>query len=126
MNKVVLCGRLGADPESRFTPNGKMVANFPLATNHVYMDSNGERQETTEWHRITVWGRLAEVCSQYLVKGRQVLVEGRIQYSKSESSEGETRYYTNIIATSVEFLGSANGHGNQDAEVETELEAVPF
>ncbi len=124
MNKVVLCGRLGTDPESRFTPAGKMVANFPLATNHTYLNSDGERQESTEWHRITVWGRLAEVCSQYLTKGRQVLVEGRIQYSKSEKPEGEARYFTNIIATSVEFLGSANGHGSQEAEVEAE--AVPF
>jgi single-strand DNA-binding protein len=126
MNKVVLCGRLGADPESRFTPTGKMVANFPLATNHTYLNSEGERQESTEWHRITVWGRLAEVCSQYLAKGRQVLVEGRIQYSKSENSEGEARYFTNIIATSVEFLGSANGHGSQETEAEPEAEAVPF
>jgi single-strand DNA-binding protein len=126
MNKVVLCGRLGADPESRFTPTGKMVANFPLATNHTYLDSNRERQESTEWHRITVWGRLAEVCSQYLTKGRQVLVDGRIQYSKSENPEGEARYFTNIIATSVEFLGGNNGQGSQEAEAEPEEQAVPF
>ncbi|HOR18503.1 MAG TPA: single-stranded DNA-binding protein [Brevefilum sp.] len=125
MNKVVLCGRLGADPESRYTPTGKMVANFPLATNHSYINPEGERQESTEWHRITVWGRLAEVCSQYLSKGRQVLVEGRIQYSKSESSDGETRYFTNIVATSVRFLGSANGHGNTQ-ELDLEAEAIPF
>ena len=94
VNKVILVGHLGRDPELRYTQNGQAVANFSLATSESYAKRDGEREERTEWHRIVAWGRLAEICAEYLSKGRQVYIEGRIQTREWEDREVEKRRTT--------------------------------
>ena len=111
VNKVILVGNLGNDPEMRHTPSGAGVCEFRLATNESWNDKNGQRQERTEWHRIVVWGRKAEVCSKYLSKGRQVFVEGRLRTRSWEDKEGNKRYTTEIVANDVQFLGGGGGGG---------------
>ena len=106
VNKVMLVGNLGANPEMRYTPSGAAVTNFNIATSEAWTDKTGQRQERTEWHRIVVWGRIAEVCSQYLSKGRQVFVEGRLQTRQWEDKDGGKRYTTEVIASNIQFLGS--------------------
>ena len=106
INKVILVGNLGRDPEISYTPSGMAVAKFSLATSERWKDKNsGEMQERTEWHRITAFGRLAEICGEYLSKGRQVYIEGRLQTSSWEK-DGVTRYMTEIIASEMKMLGS--------------------
>lgn len=109
VNKVILIGNLGADPEVRFTPGGQAVANFKIATNESWIDKSGQKQERTEWHRIVVWGKTAENCGEYLKKGRQVYVEGRLQTREWTDKEGKKNYTTEIVATSVQFLGGGAG-----------------
>ncbi len=105
VNKVILIGHLGADPEVRYTPSGTAVANFRIATTEEWKDRNtGEKQERTEWHRIDAWKRLGEICGEYLHKGKQVYIEGRIQ-TNSWERDGITRYSTEIIASNMEILG---------------------
>lgn len=111
VNKVILVGHLGADPDMRYTPSGQGVAELRLATSESWNDKNGQRQERTEWHRIVVWGKRAEVVSKYLSKGRQVYVEGRIQTRSYDDKEGNKRYITEIIASDVQFLGGGKGDG---------------
>ena len=106
LNRVILIGHLGADPECRYTGNGTAVVNFRIATTEVWKDSNGESQQRTEWHRIVVWGRRAEVCHEYLRKGRCVSVEGRLQTREWTDRDDIKRYVTEIIANDVQFLGS--------------------
>src|SRR5437867_435406 len=105
VNKVILIGRLGADPEVRYTPSGAPVANFRIATSESWNDKQGQRQERTEWHRIVAWGKLAELCGEYLSKGRQVFVEGRLQTRAWDDREGNKRYTTEIQAREITFLG---------------------
>ncbi|MFB1479380.1 single-stranded DNA-binding protein [Corallococcus sp. RDP092CA] len=105
VNKVILIGNLGADPEVRFTPGGQAVANFRIATSESWNDKNGQKQERTEWHRIVVWGKLAELCGEYLKKGRQCFVEGRLQTREWMDKENRKNYTTEVVATSVTFLG---------------------
>jgi single-strand DNA-binding protein len=105
LNKALLIGNLGADPEVRTTTNGTRVAQFSLATNRMWTDAQGERQERTEWHRIVVWGKLVEIVEQYLRKGDRVYVEGEIQYRSYEDKEGQTRYVTEINARDLVMLG---------------------
>jgi single-strand DNA-binding protein len=105
VNKVILIGNLGADPEVRFTPGGQAVANFRIATSESWNDKNGQKQERTEWHRIVVWGKLAELCGEYLKKGRQCFVEGRLQTREWTDKEGRKNYTTEVVATGVTFLG---------------------
>ena len=106
LNKVMLIGRLGRDPEVRQTQSGTAVANFSLATNRVWRDRDGNKQEETEWHQIVVWGRQAEVAGQYLTKGRQVFIEGRIQTrSWDDRNTGEKKYRTEIVAENFQMLG---------------------
>ncbi|MCC6278588.1 MAG: single-stranded DNA-binding protein [Oligoflexia bacterium] len=108
VNKVILVGRLGTDPEVRYTPGGQAVAKLSLATSESWTDKQGQKQERTEWHRIVVWGKLAEICGQHLSKGRQVYVEGRLQTrSWDDKATGQKRYTTEINANTVQFLGSA-------------------
>jgi len=109
VNKVILVGHLGADPDMRYTPSGQGVCELRLATSESWNDKNGQRQERTEWHRIVVWGKRAEVCSKYLAKGRQVFVEGRIQTRTYDDKDGNKRYITEIIANDVQFLGGGGG-----------------
>lgn len=106
VNKVILLGNLGADPEVRFTPSGQAVANFRLATTDSWTDkATGQRQERTEWHRIVVWGKLGELCGEYLRKGRQCYVEGRLQTREWQDRDGQRRWTTEIVASEVVFLG---------------------
>ncbi len=109
VNKVILIGNLGRDPELRYTASGQGVANFTLATNERWRDKDGNNQERTEWHRIVVWGKTAENCAQYLQKGRSVYVEGRLQTREWEDKEGNKRQTTEIVAQNVTFLGSRDG-----------------
>jgi single-strand DNA-binding protein len=107
INKVILIGRLGSDPEVRYTPSGVAVANFNIATSEEWKDKDsGEKKERTEWHRIVAWRRLGEICGEYLSKGKQVYVEGRLQTRDWEDRDGNKRYTTEIIATDVQFLGT--------------------
>ncbi|MEX0798739.1 MAG: single-stranded DNA-binding protein [Bacteriovoracaceae bacterium] len=113
VNKVILLGRLGQDPELKYTPSGAAVCNFSMATSESWSDKNtGQKQEKTEWHRIVVWGKLAELCNQYLSKGRQAFVEGRIQTRSWEDKEGNKRYTTEINANTVQFIGGASANTN--------------
>ncbi|MBM4262671.1 MAG: single-stranded DNA-binding protein [Deltaproteobacteria bacterium] len=110
VNKVILVGRLGKDPEVRFTNTGSAVANFSLATSEQWNDRDGKRQERTEWHNIVVWGKQAETCGQYLSKGREVYIEGSIRTrSYDDKNTGAKRYITEIVAQNVRFLGSGGG-----------------
>ncbi len=109
VNKVILIGNLGRDPELRYTASGQGVTNFTLATNERWRDKDGNNQERTEWHRIVVWGKSAENCAQYLQKGRSVYVEGRLQTRDWEDKEGNKRQTTEIVAQNVTFLGSREG-----------------
>lgn len=121
VNKAILIGRLGKDPELRFTPDGRAVANFSLATDSVWKDKSGQQQKATEWHRIVVWGPQAENCSKYLSKGRECYVEGEIRTRSYEDKEGNKRQTTEIVAQRVQFLGGGAGRGaprEQDAPAE--------
>jgi len=121
INRVFLIGRLGKDPEVRHTPDGTAVANFSIATSEEWKDKNsGEKRERTEWHRIVAWRRLGEICGEYLAKGRQVYIEGRIQTREWEDKEGSKRYTTEIIASQVQFLGD-----RQDSQRREEPTAAP-
>ncbi len=112
VNKVILLGRLGQDPELKYTPSGSAVCNFSVATSENWMDKAGQKQERTEWHRIVVWGKLAELCNQYLSKGRQVFLEGKVQTRSWDDKEGTKRYTTEIMASTVQFIGGAANTSN--------------
>jgi single-strand DNA-binding protein len=105
VNKVILVGRLGRDPETRYTSGGQAVANFSLATDESYKDKNGERQKRTEWHKIVVWGKQAEIAQQYLKKGSLVFIEGRIQSREWQDKEGQKRTSFEIVASNFRMLG---------------------
>ncbi len=105
VNKVILVGRLGRDPETRYTGAGQAVANFSLATDESYKDKNGERQKRTEWHKIVVWGKQAEIAQQYLKKGSLVFIEGRIQSREWQDKEGQKRTSFEIVANNFRMLG---------------------
>ena len=111
VNKAILIGNLGADPEIRYTSSGRGVANFRIATNRVYTDRNGQRQEQTEWHNIVAWGKLAEICERYLKKGSSVYIEGRIQTRSWEDQSGQKRWTTEIVAQQMNMLGAVGGAG---------------
>ncbi len=112
VNKVILIGNLGRDPELRYTAGGQAVASFTLATSENWPDKSGERVERTEWHRIVAWGKLGELCAQYLSKGRTAYVEGRLQTRDWEDKEGNKRQTTEINAQTVQFLGGPRGSGD--------------
>ncbi len=117
VNIAIVVGNLGKDPEVRFTQSGRAVANFSLATSDSWTGQDGNRQERTEWHNIVVWGKQAEACGQYLAKGRQVFVQGRIQTRSYDDKEGNKRYITEIVAQRVQFLGGAGGaRASQEAQ----------
>ena len=105
VNKVILVGRLGRDPETRYTGGGQAVANFSVATDETYKDKNGERQKRTEWHKIVVWGKQAEIAQQYLKKGALVFIEGRIQSREWQDKEGQKRTSFDIVANNFRMLG---------------------
>ena len=105
VNKVILVGRLGRDPETRYTGGGQAVANFSIATDETYKDKNGERQKRTEWHKIVVWGKQAEIAQQYLKKGSLIFIEGRIQSREWQDKEGQKRTSFEIVASNFRMLG---------------------
>ena len=112
VNKVILIGNLGRDPETRYMPNGEAVTNITVATTETWKDrTSGERQEKTEWHRVTFYRRLAEIAGEYLKKGSQVFIEGRLETRKWTDKEGKDRYTTEIIANEMKMLGSRPGSG---------------
>jgi len=126
VNKVILLGRLGQDPELKYTPGGSAVCNFSLATTEAWTDKQGQKQEKTEWHRIVVWGKLAELCNQYLAKGRQAFLEGRLQTRSWDDKEGNKRYTTEILASTVQFIGGATASNNSQApNVDTSYAQAP-
>lgn len=116
VNKVILLGRLGQDPELKYTPGGAAVCNFSMATTEAWTDKSGQKQEKTEWHRIVVWGKLAELCNQYLAKGRQAFVEGRLQTRSWDDKDGSKRYTTEILANTVQFIGGATATTNTNVD----------
>ena len=133
MNKMIVIGNLGGDPEMRYTPSGQAVTNFSVATNYKYTASDGERREETEWFRVSAWGRLAETCNQYLAKGKKVYVEGRLRSRTYEARDGQTRVSLDVLATEVRFIDSAGGRTDdfppaEDAPSEPDIEAddLPF
>jgi single-strand DNA-binding protein len=111
VNKVILVGHLGADPDMRHTQSGAGVCELRVATNETWNDKSGQRQERTEWHRVVVWGKLAELCSKFLSKGRLVYVEGRLRTRSWDDKDGNKRYTTEIVANDVQFLGGREGGG---------------
>ena len=111
MNKVILCGYLGQDPELKYLQSGNAVTTLSVATPEKWKDKNGQKQEKTEWHRVVVYGRIAEACGQYLSKGQQALVEGKLQTRSWDDKNGEKRYLTEILASNVQFIGTS-GKGN--------------
>jgi len=109
VNKAIIIGNLGRDPEVRFTSSGRAMAKFPVATSEKWKDQDGNPQERTDWHNIVVWGKQAETCGQYLSKGRQVYVEGSIRTRSYDDKDGNKRYTTEIVARDVRFLGGGGG-----------------
>ncbi|MDD4457141.1 MAG: single-stranded DNA-binding protein [Syntrophotalea acetylenica] len=148
VNKVILVGNLGKDPELRYTASGTAVANFSLATTERFKDRDGNSQEKTEWHNIVAWRQLAEICGKYLTKGRQVYIEGKIQTRSYEDRDGNKRYITEIVADQMQMLGRAgddnsgggggggyqrreprqerSGGGSNNQPRQTEYEEPPF
>ena len=116
VNKVILVGNLGKDPEVRYMPSGDAIANISLATTDSWKDKNGEKQEKTEWHKVAFFGKLAEIAGEYLKKGSQVYVEGRLQTRKWQDKEGHDRYTTEIVADRMQMLGSRSGGGNFEVQ----------
>jgi single-strand DNA-binding protein len=126
VNKVLLIGNLAAKPELKYLPSGQAVAEMRIATNETYIDKDKQKQERTEWHSVVVWGKQAENCTQYLDKGRQVWVEGRLQTrSWDDKNSGEKRYKTEIVAERVQFLGGGSGGGKSGKPGHSE-DDVPF
>jgi len=105
VNKVILIGKLGQDPELRYTTNGKANANFSMATNYYWKDQQGNKQEKTDWHRVVAWGKLAEIIGEWLKKGSNVFLEGRLQ-TRTYEQDGQKRYITEVVATDLEMLGN--------------------
>jgi single-strand DNA-binding protein len=112
VNKVILVGRLGRDPETRYTGGGQAVANFSVATDETYKDKAGERQKRTEWHKIVVWGKQAEIAQQYLKKGSLIFIEGRIQSREWQDKEGQKRTSFEIVASNFRMLGGRGDGGS--------------
>jgi single-strand DNA-binding protein len=126
VNKVILVGRLGRDPETRYTSAGQAVCNFSLATDESFKDRSGERQKRTEWHKIVVWGKQAEIAQQYLKKGAQIYLEGRIQSREWTDKEGQKRTSFEIVATNFRMLGSRSdsmGGGSRPSAPSGQFEA---
>lgn len=134
VNKVIVLGRLGADPEVKNVSSNQTVARLSVATSENWTGKDGQKQERTEWHRVVVWGKLAELCGKFLTKGRQVYVEGRLQTRSWEDPQGQKRYSTEIVANAVQFLGGPSetrevSHHKEDFGPEPSFDAseeIPF
>jgi len=127
MNKILIIGNLGSDPEMRYTPNGNPVTSFSMATNRRYTTADGESREETEWFRISAWNRTAEICNQYLQRGSKVYVEGRLSSRTYAGSDGETRVSLDVSATDVRFIDSRGSGPGQSgtSEVNAQGPATP-
>jgi single-strand DNA-binding protein len=124
INKAILVGRLGKDPEIRYTPDGTMVTSFSVATDEVWKDKSGEKVQKTEWHRIVTYRKLAEICGKYLVKGKLVFIEGKIQTRSWDDKEGKKHYSTEIIANNMQMLDS-KGAGTARGDETPAYDAAP-
>ena len=122
VNKVILIGNLGRDPETRYMPDGGAITNISIATTENWKDKNGEKQEKTEWHRVAFFGKLAEIAGEYLKKGSQVYVEGRLQTRKWQDKDGADKYTTEIVANAMQMLGSRQGMGGGGGDREPPAE----
>jgi single-strand DNA-binding protein len=116
LNKVMLIGNVGSDPEVRATASGTRVAKFSLATNRSFQDKSGQQQEKTDWHRLTFFGKLADIVEQWVHKGDKIYVEGRVEYSQTQDDQGGTRYWTDIVVNEMMMIGSGAGAGAPDME----------
>ena len=116
VNKAILIGRLGKDPELRYTPSGKAVASFSLATSERWTGQDGEKKESTVWHNIVAWGRQAEVIKEYLAKGKQVYIEGRISNRSYDDKEGNKKYISEVVVQNFTFLDSRGSGGSGESE----------
>ena len=126
VNKVILIGRLGKDPDMRYTPSGTAVANFSLATNSSFKDSDGNWQDKTEWHNIVTFGRTAEIAGEYLKKGKLVYIDGRLQTSSWEDQNGQKRYKTEVVASELQLIGSrGDGESSADTSAADAEDEVP-
>ena len=137
VNKVILIGRLGKDPEVRHNDSGTIVANFPIATSETYKDAKGEKKETTDWHNIVMWNQIAEIAEKYLKKGSLVYLEGKLK-TRSWEKDGVTRYMTEVICNNMQMLGTKDGESNQQSSTpktflgkdspsgEKEIDDLPF
>ena len=132
VNKVILLGRLGADPQLKYTASGKATVSFNLATNAVWKDQEGKQQERTDWHRVTAWGKLAEIMGEWLKKGGLVFIEGRLQTRSYEDTNGVKKYITEVVANEMEMLGggkrseaSGGEGGSTEGQPAPETESVP-
>ena len=130
LNKVMIIGNLGKDPEIRATTTGQSVATFSIATSEKFKNKNGEQEERTEWHKVVLWGKLADIAGQYLTKGKTVYIEGRIQTRKWEGKDGQDRYTTEIVGETMKMLGGKEGpsKGTENAESDASYQEmdVPF
>lgn len=134
INKVILVGNLGADPEIRYTPSGTAVANFRLATSETRTNKEGQKETKTEWHRIVTFGKLAEICGEYLSKGKQVYIEGKIQTRSWDDKDGNKKYMTEIVANTMQMLGGKDSSAPSAASSEgpgyemppSDIDDVPF
>tara|TARA_B100000315_G_C14462279_1_gene534279 strand:+ start:125 stop:541 length:417 start_codon:yes stop_codon:yes gene_type:complete len=120
LNKIIVIGNLGRDPEMRYTPSGQAVTSFSVASTRRYTTSSGERREETEWFNVSAWGKLAELCNQWLTKGRQVYVEGRLRSRSFEGRDGQTRFVNDINLTDVQFLGRGAGGADETPAYDTD------
>ena len=126
LNKVMLIGNVGRDPEVRYTQNGTAVANLSVATSRKWKGQDGQMQEETEWHKVTAWGRLAELCNEYLHKGSRVYVEGRLQTRKWQDQDGNDRYQTEVVAQEIRFLdGVRGGNGSGNGGRQPQQQGIP-
>lgn len=132
VNKVILVGNLGADPEMRYTPGGMAVANFRIATSETWAGKDGKKENRTEWHRVVAFNKLAEICGQYLSKGKQVYIEGKIQTRSWDDKDGNKKYTTEIVANAMQMLGSKGegSHAASDVSADDipsgDMDDVPF
>jgi len=125
INKAILVGRLGKDPELRYTPSGVAVATFSIATDETYKDQHGQKQQLTTWHNIVAWRGLAEICGKYLHKGKQVYIEGKIQNRSYDDRDGNKRYITEIVADQMKMLGSADGNNESKNSYQPQQQSMP-
>jgi len=126
LNKVMIIGRLGADPEMKTLSTGSALTTFNLATSENWKDKDGQKQERTEWHRIVVWGKLAEICGKYLAKGREAFIEGKLQTRSWEDQQGQKKYTTEVVATNVQFIGGQSQQSSSNYSAPNESSNDPF